>query len=150
MAFDPVSSIFAFAGKAIDKIFPDKTEAEKAKYKLLEMEQAGQLESLKVEASLLVGQMNTNTEEAKHASWFVAGWRPFIGWICGGALAAYYIPRAIICNVLWIIACAKADWTLVVYPSMDISELLQLLVGMLGFGFLRSYDKNKKNGNGSK
>ena len=148
MAFDPVSSIFDFAGKAIDKIFPNKDEADKAKLRMLELEKQGQMEELKTEASLLIQQMAINSDEAKHASWFVAGWRPFIGWICGTVLAVYYIPRALMCTTLWVIACAKANWVIVAYPSMDISELMQLLVGMLGLGILRSWEKSKKNGNG--
>ena len=62
-------SLVPFAGKLIDKIFPDKSEAEKAKLKLLELEQTGELEELRSASGII-------TAEAKSDHWLTANWRP--------------------------------------------------------------------------
>ena len=49
------------------------------------------LEEKKLDQELMLGQIQTNQQEAKHKSIFVAGWRPFIGWVGGAALAYKYI-----------------------------------------------------------
>lgn len=141
MAFDPLSNILSFAGNVIDKIFPDKTEAEKAKVRMAELAMQGQLEELKAQTSLMLQQMATNTEEAKHASWFVAGWRPFIGWVCGCVLAYHYIGEPFMSSVLGTFHVAF------VMPNLDSSELMTILLGMLGLGGMRTYEKvqEKKN-----
>ena len=79
----------------------------------------------------------TNKVEAAHSSIFVAGWRPFIGWVCGGALAFQYLIRP-----FWI-------WTAAVWwpeapvpPSLD-AMLWELVLGMLGIGGLRTMEKFK-------
>jgi hypothetical protein len=144
MAFDPLSNILSLAGTVIDKIFPDKTEAEKAKVKMAELAMQGQLEELKAQVSLLVGQMNINTEEAKHASWFVAGWRPFIGWVCGSALAYYYILQPFL---VWVLDIFNVNTSM---PKMDVGELMTVLFGMLGLGAMRTFEKTRPENNGKK
>lgn len=90
--------------------------------------------------SITTMQMQVNAIEAQHHSIFVAGWRPFIGWVCGTALAFYYIPRILLNDAMWVWACTRAG-ALVPYPEMPIGDLIGLLTGMLGFGLLRSLDK---------
>ena len=38
-----------------------------------------------------LAQVELNKIEAGHRSIFVAGWRPFIGWVCGFALLWHFI-----------------------------------------------------------
>ena len=141
--FDPLSNILGLASSIIDKIFPDKTEAEKAKVKMAELAMAGQLEDLKAQTQLLVSQMAINQEEAKSNSVFVAGWRPFIGWVCGSAMAYYYILQPFL---VWVLDVFNIQTGM---PKLDTGDLMMILMGMLGLGAFRSYDKTqeiKKNG----
>jgi hypothetical protein len=47
-------------------------------------------------AKIDLAQLDINKTEAAHRSIFVAGWRPFIGWSCGVALAWNYIAQPIL------------------------------------------------------
>ena len=69
--------------------FPDKTEEEKAK-----IAQAFQLAQLQADADK--AQITANTAEAGNVSTFVSGWRPFIGWVCGGACAWNWIGISVV------------------------------------------------------
>lgn len=86
--------------------------------------------------SLVQGQLEINKTEAKHGNVFVAGWRPFIGWICGLGLAWNFVIAPL---VSWGAFLAGVD--IGNAPSLDIGELITLLFGMLGLGGMRSYEK---------
>jgi len=83
-------------------------------------------------------QIKVNLEEAKHKTIFVAGWRPFIGWVCGSALLYQFILRDFIS---YLIVIFKADF--VAPPSLDLSQLITILLAMLGMASLRTYEKQK-------
>ncbi len=110
----------------LDTLSGDKKAQAEQALKLLEMAQA--------EAQ---GQMEVNKSEATHNSIFVAGWRPFIGWVCGGALAFQYILRPF---WVWIAAVWYPDAP--IPPTLD-GMLWELVFGMLGIGGLRSIEKIK-------
>ncbi len=131
MAFDPVTAVLNVGSQIIDKIWPNKDEAEKAKVRLAELAQAGDLK----EIELLLGQQAINKIEAAHESVFVAGWRPGIGWICGLSLAYHYVIEPFLFFTL------TALNVHVVLPALDMGELMTLLLGILGLGAFRSYDK---------
>lgn len=78
-------------------------------------------------------QSEINKMEAQHRSVFVAGWRPFIGWICGLALAYNFIIRDVIA---WI----SPD---IMPPAIQMDQLITILLGMLGLGGLRTFEKVK-------
>lgn len=82
-----------------------------------------------------IAQIQVNQEEAKNANIFVSGWRPFIGWICGSALAYHFIIQPLI-----IFLAASAGHTIEL-PMFDMQSLLTVLMGMLGLGAMRSYEK---------
>lgn len=46
MALDPITAVLDIGGKIIDKLFPDKTEADKAKLELAKMQVTGELNQL--------------------------------------------------------------------------------------------------------
>ena len=69
---------------------------------------------------------------------FVSGWRPFIGWSCGVALAWSYVVTPILTFIL-----AQTGY-LVELPSMNLGEMMPVLMGMLGLGGLRTFEKFKK------
>jgi len=140
MGFDitGLGSIFDFGGKIIEKIFPDKDKADAAKLEMFKMQQAGELTALQNEFQLAIKQGEINVEEAKSASTFVAGWRPFVGWVCGVALAYNYVAMPFLAWLAkWIDPGAPA------MPILETGELMTLLLGMLGLGAMRSYDKTK-------
>lgn len=78
-------------------------------------------------------QSEINKMEAQHRSIFVAGWRPFIGWICGLALAYNFIIRDVIA---WV----SPD---IMPPAIQMDQLITILLGMLGLGGLRTFEKIK-------
>ena len=79
-------------------------------------------------------QTKINEIEAGHRTVFVAGWRPFIGWVCGVALAYNFIIRD-----LFIWALDPQD----VPPALQMEHLMTVLLGMLGLGGLRTFEKVK-------
>lgn len=89
-----------------------------------------------MEQALMNGQMKVNEAEAAHPSVFVAGWRPWIGWVAGMALAWQYIAHPMLLWLLAVFAPALAP-----PPALDLSGLYPLILGMLGLGAMRSFDK---------
>lgn len=84
-------------------------------------------------------QVELNKIEAGHRSVFVAGWRPFIGWVGGLGLAFYYIPQYALGTWLWV---EMVRETRVMHPyPVDSDGLLQLVLAMLGMGAMRSLEK---------
>lgn len=115
-------------GPLIDRI-PDPNERARAK-------EAAESQMMAAMTSLVEGQLQINMKEAQHGSVFVAGWRPAIGWICGAALAWNYIVRPI---VIWGAFLNGVD--LQGAPALNTGELTTILLGMLGLGGLRTYEK---------
>lgn len=129
MAFDPVSAVLDIGGKIIDRVWPNPEERDKAKLALLQLQQQGEL-------TQITGQLEVNKAEAISQSVFVSGWRPFIGWICGCALAYQFIVGPL---VTW--GSAITGHANIIAPVLNFGDLLTLLGGMLGLGTLRTYEK---------
>ena len=89
-------------------------------------------------AKIDLAQLDINKTEAANRSVWVSGWRPFIGWCCGVALAWSYVVTPILTFVL-----AQTGY-LVELPSMNLGEMMPVLMGMLGLGGLRTFEKFKK------
>ena len=130
MAFDPISAVAGLVDTVVNKIFPDKTEAAKAKAAL-------DMATLVQDFQLIVGQQEINKEEAKHSSIFVAGWRPFIGWVCGAGFAWQFVVGPFLKFVLDVLGKS------VILPTVDIAILMNLLLGMLGIAGMRTFEKLK-------
>jgi hypothetical protein len=88
-------------------------------------------------AQIDLAQLGINKVEAGHRSIFVAGWRPFIGWTCGVALCYTYVLQPIIIFVM------TQTGQVVPLPEMDLSAMMPVLMGMLGLGGLRTFEKFK-------
>lgn len=125
MAFDPVTAALDIGGKLIDKLWPDPAQRDAAKLRLLELQQAGEL-----------AQISVNQEEAKSSYLFVSGWRPSIGWVCSVACAWNWIGLPVAKFAVLFLGYAAIDMS----PA-DLSEMMPILLGMLGLGGLRTIEK---------
>ena len=123
-----IGSVADLATGIINKIWPDKTQAEKD-----QMAQA--MAILQGQIQLNTAQLGVDTAEAGSKSIFVSGWRPFVGWVCGSACAWNWIGLPIAKFGM-----AVAKRTMDVQPA-DLTQMLPLLMGLLGMGALRTYEK---------
>ena len=132
-----LGSIFSLGETVIKKIWPDENERAAEMRKLEELRQTGDIAKLNAHVQLLMGQMEVNKAEAQHRSIFVAGWRPAIGWICAAAIGWNFIgfPIAEMVN-----AFLENPATL---PVVATDNLFELVLGMLGLGGLRTYEKRE-------
>tara|TARA_B100000745_G_C20082973_1_gene370013 strand:- start:530 stop:916 length:387 start_codon:yes stop_codon:yes gene_type:complete len=101
----------------------------------LKMKLQHELETAMHSANL--AQLEVNKVEATHKSIFVAGWRPFVGWVCGVAMSYHFIIAPL---VQFGFALGGIDQDL---PEFDFSQLSTVLMGMLGLGGLRTFEKMK-------
>ena len=101
----------------------------------LKMQLQHELETAMHSANL--AQLEVNKAEAAHKSIFVAGWRPFVGWVCGVALAYHFILAPLL---QFGFAIGGIEQEL---PEFDFSQLSTVLMGMLGLGGLRTFEKMK-------
>jgi hypothetical protein len=125
-----ISLLIPAVTSLLDKFIPDADERQKLAHEIATMSQKMAHESAMI-------QVEVNKEEAKHRSSFVAGWRPFIGWTCGFALAYHFILQPMLTLVL------NISGITVDLPEFDMSSLMTVLMGMLGLGGLRTYEKVK-------
>lgn len=84
-------------------------------------------------------QVELNKVEASHRSIFVAGWRPYIGWVAGTGLAIYFIPQYTVAAWLWAHQAINTG-TLPPYPATA-DGLFELVLALLGLGTLRTLEK---------
>ena len=133
-----LSGLFDLGKGLIDRLFPDPAAKAAAQLELLKMQQAGELAQLAAETDLAKLQIQTNIEEAKSTNWWVAGWRPAIGWVCGAGLAyaALVEPFARFAAKVWFGYTGD-------FPVIDTDLTMQILMGMLGLGAMRSVEKIK-------
>ena len=118
-----VASLIGPVTGLLDKFVEDKDQKNALAHEIATLAQKQAHESA-------LGQLEVNKVEAAHKSLFVAGWRPFVGWVAGIGLAY----NVIISQILRI-------WLDV--PEVDPSLLTPVLMGMLGMGAMRSYEKSK-------
>lgn len=123
MALDPVTAGISLVETVVGKIWPDKTEQEKAQ--------------MAAALSLVQGQLDINKAEAASPSAFTSSWRPAIGWVCAAALAMQYIVRPL---VAWV--GIVTNHPLPTLPGID-EHLWELLTAMLGLSGLRTFEKVK-------
>jgi hypothetical protein len=123
MALDPLTAGVDLATTVINKIWPDKSAAEAAQ--------------LAAAVALVQSQMDVNKAEAASPNAFTSGWRPAIGWVCGLALLFQYILRPML---MWFGVITGHQWPPL--PGID-DNLWQLMLGLLGLGGLRTFEKTK-------
>jgi hypothetical protein len=112
-------------GNVLDQLFTSDEERLSKQEALARLAQAPQ-----------IAQIEINKVEASHRTAFVAGWRPFIGWVCGLALAYNYIVRDLL---VWLLAAFSP--AALFPPALQMDQLMTLLLGLLGLGTLRTVEK---------
>src|SRR5881394_875437 len=131
MAFDPLSNVLDFGKAVIERFIPDPKAKAEAIQQLAQMQQNGDL-------AVMAQQANINAIEAASPRLFVSGWRPWIGWVCGGALA---LQLVLIPLTVQISAIAGKPVPMV---TLNTEMLTTLVLSMLGMGGLRTYEKLNK------
>jgi len=109
----------------IDNLFTSEEERAAAKLKLLSLEMQPYL-----------AQLDVNREEAKSTRLFVAGWRPFIGWTCGSVFAWNYIVAPLLYWIFLLMGIPVPP-----IPTLGLAEITPVLMGLLGLGGMRTYEK---------
>lgn len=114
-------------GQVLDKVIPNKAAREEARAQLEQALANADAEAMRAQASI-------NAVEAGHASVFVAGWRPAIGWICGAGLMWQFVLGPL------------ASWAALASglpppPALDVEALMVLATSMLGVAGLRTYER---------
>jgi len=121
------SLVGPIVNKFVDRI-PDGNERARAKESL-------ERELVDAANSVMLAQTEINKAEAAHKSIFVAGWRPFIGWVCGVGIAWSMVVQPV------------AQWAMIAWgdgtelPTIDTSYLMELVTAMLGMSGLRTFEK---------
>lgn len=129
--------LLAFGKSLIDRIFPDPAQQAAAQLELAKLAQTGELAQLAAATDLAKGQLQINTAEASNPNLFVSGWRPFIGWTCGAAFGYVAIAEPIARLVATMHGYTGA------FPAIDTNLTMQVLMGLLGLGTLRTIEKLK-------
>ena len=137
---DPLSIVSVLTGlgdSLIKRLWPDPADQAKAQLELFKLQQSGELAKLAADTELATKQSDINAVEAASSSTFVAGWRPWIGWTCGAGFAIQFVIGPL---AEWIAAMLGHPMP---FPKLDLSEMMPILLGMLGLGSLRTYEKVK-------
>lgn len=121
--------------KLLDKLIPDPAARENARLELMKMERSQDIEEFRLAISADQMQADINRQEAASDNLFVAGWRPFIGWVCGVAFAYHFVAQPLLA-----FAIANSGHE-VKLPGFQMDELSTVLMGMLGLGGLRTIEK---------
>lgn len=128
-----IGGIVETVGKVADDLFTSDEERAKA-----------ELDAYRAETERIGGQIEINKAEAQHASVFVAGWRPAVGWVSVLALAYQFILYPLLVwgwsgmqAAGWIVASLPAP------PLLDVEALMVLITGMLGIAGARTWEKLK-------
>jgi hypothetical protein len=115
----------------LDKVIEDKDQKAQLAHEIATMSDTHAQQAL-------LAQLEINKAEAASGSLFKGGWRPFVGWICGIALLYHFILTPLI-----LFGVGLSGATIPPLPEFDMSSLMTVLMGMLGLGGLRTYEKQK-------
>ena len=119
----------------LGRLFPDPTQRAAAELEMRKLEAEGTFDE-RARQALAIAQLEVNKAEAS-TDIFRGGWRPFVGWVCGAALAGQFVLGPIL---EW--GFAAAGHPVPAMPRLD-GVLWELLFGMLGLGTLRTVEKIK-------
>jgi|TARA_B100000519_G_scaffold124739_1_gene107743 phenylpyruvate tautomerase PptA (4-oxalocrotonate tautomerase family) len=126
-----IQALIGPATKLLGKFIEDKDTKNKLAHELATMAERHAQELAK-------SQIEVNKAEAQSRHWFVASWRPFIGWTCGIALMWHFVLSQFI-----LFFATMFGFDLPALPEFDMGSLMTVLMGMLGLGGLRTFEKYK-------
>ena len=126
-----LANLIGPATQLLDKFIEDKDQKAALAHEISTMAERHAQELAK-------GQIEVNKMEAASSSMFVAGWRPAVGWICALGFASTFI---LIPMANFALALASID---VQIPMIDTTQMMPVLMGMLGLGTLRTVEKVRK------
>lgn len=126
-----VDAIIALVTSIISRVFPDKSEAQKLEF-------AKELQESILAAQQATAQLDVNKIEAANSNLFVSGARPFILWICGLSFAWQFLLQPV-----FVFVSTTAGHPIINLPVFDYQSLNTVLMGMLGLGAMRSWEKGK-------
>jgi hypothetical protein len=115
----------------LDKFIEDKDQKNALAHEITTMAERHAQELAK-------GQLEINKMEAQHRSIFVAGWRPFLGWGLSFAMIWHFVLVPMITFGFAYAGLVPPD-----LPAFDMDSLMTVLLGMLGLGGLRTFEKSK-------
>lgn len=124
-------------GETVDKLFTSDDERLERENEKLKAERSYELEMAKLETQALQNQTDINKIEAASSNLFVSGWRPFVGWVCGFALAYASIIEPFLRFAATIFGYTGS------FPVIDTEITLQVLIGILGLGVFRTYERKQ-------
>ena len=127
-----IQALIGPATKLLGKFIEDKDTKNKLAHEIATMAE-------KHAQELAKGQLEINKMEAQHRSIFVAGWRPFLGWGLSFAMIWHFV---LVPMITFGFAYAGAE--VPELPAFDMESLMTVLMGMLGLGGLRTFEKYKK------
>jgi hypothetical protein len=125
-----LSQLIAPVSGLLDKFIEDKDTKNKLAHEISTMAERHAQELAK-------GQLEVNKVEAAHKNMFVAGWRPAVGWVCVAGMAGNFIIIPLANFALALSGSAIA------VPLIALSEMMPVLMGMLGLGAMRTVEKAK-------
>lgn len=120
MALDPITAGVDLANTIVSRIWPDKTQQEQ--------------QQLAAVLAMVQGQLSINAAEAANPSPFTSGWRPYIGWVCGTGCAWNWIGLPVATFI------ANAIGHPINVAPADLTQMLPLLMGMLGMGVTHAWE----------
>lgn len=132
MSADPISAGIDLVSTFVGKFVKDKDLAAKLLHEANSQEMASEIQAR-------LGQMEVNKIEAASKSLFVSGWRPAVGWICVLSLGYQFFLSPFIRFIAIVVMDNPPT-----FPVLDSSQLTPILIGMLGLGGLRTYEKVNK------
>lgn len=133
---DIVTAGAALVTTIANKVAPDANIELQGKINAALFELQKHYEYQLLELSQRAKQIDVNEQEAKSPSLFVSGWRPFVGWACGASLVYVALLEPILRFSAHVIFGYTGS-----FPDIDTDLTLQVLLGILGLGGLRSYEK---------
>ena len=137
MSLTGLGEVMDFLKDGLDKFIPDPAQRAQAQLAILQLNQAGAFKELDAQLAAAKAQTDINLAEASNPSMLVSGWRPMVGWVCVAACGWNWIGLPITVAV-----CKVCHYDIVLVPA-DITQMLPILTGMLGFASLRTYEKTQ-------
>ena len=151
MSLDPLTAAFDIGKSILSRVWPDPKDQAEQLFKLEQLRAAGDSEKLSAHVQAMAGQLQINLADAKSGNAFQSGWRPAIGWVGAVSLALMYIPKALVITYIWTYQSITklngwdgvAPLAIPVFPDLGVSDIIGLIMSMLGVAAMRSYDKTK-------